>query len=496
MRQTLPPDRADELEAPDGESALGLDDTPAPSSDDEQARHAHERPAYARAAAPGPAHPDRPAPERSTARTWRRPPTWQPCCPASANGHGDEHPLTRWLLEGQPQQMNAPYEYEETAQHHPHPWWKVMCLTGVDYFSTLGYQPGIAALAAGALSPIATLILVLLTLFGALPIYRRVAEESPHGEGSIAMLERLLTWWKGKLFVLVPARLRGDRLHHHHHPLGRRRHGARPGEPVRRRRSCRASGSPITLVLIALLGAVFLKGFKEAIGIAVVLVGVYLVLNVVVIGVSAAADRRSTRRVVADWQHALFTQHGNPLMMVAIALLLLPEAGARAVRASRPAWRSCRWSRAIPSDTDERPAGRIRNTRKLLTTAAVIMSVFLIASSFVTTLLIPPAEFAAGRQGQRPRAGLPGARVSRRAVRHGLRRQHDPDPLVRRRLRDGRAAEHRAALPAALRHGAGLGARRRGRWCWSSRRSPSRSRSSSAPTSTRRAAPTPRACWC
>ncbi|MFD0381276.1 amino acid transporter, partial [Streptomyces sp. NPDC127112] len=292
-------------------------------------------------------------------------------------------PLRAWMLEGltdRPRQQS----HADTA-HEGRPWWRVMCLTGLDYFSTLGYQPGIAALAAGLLSPVATIVLVLLTLFGALPVYRRVAEESPHGEGSIAMLERLLSFWKGKLFVLT---LLGFAATDFLITITLSAADATAHMVENPHLTSTLNGHQvlITLILIALLGAVFLKGFSEAIGVAVVLVATYLALNAVVVAVGLW-QVITEPHLVADWSDALTTEHGNPFMMIAIALVVFPKlalglSGFETGVAVMP------HVQGAGDDTPGKPAGRIRGTKKLLTTAAVIMSVFLICSSFVTTLLI------------------------------------------------------------------------------------------------------------
>src|SRR4051794_10662928 len=186
-----------------------------------------------------------------------------------------------WLLAERIEQVEGPEAAESKERQQP--WWKVMCLTGVDYFSTLGYIPGIAALAAGVLSPIATVLIVLLTLLAMLPTYRRVAEESPHGQGSISMLERLLSFWPGKLTVLIllgflatdfmitiTLSASDAAVHMADNPL--------------MPESLRGQVVLITILLVSTLGGIFLKGFKEAINIAVVVVVAYLVLNLVVVG--------------------------------------------------------------------------------------------------------------------------------------------------------------------------------------------------------------------
>jgi len=150
----------------------------------------------------------------------------------------------------------------------------------------------------------------------------------------------------------------------------------------------------ITLVLLATLGAVFLKGFKEAIGIAVAVVGAYLLLNLVVVAVGLYECVVYPTNI-ADWRSKLFANCGNPLTMLGVSLLVFPRldlglSGFETGVSMMPLVRGDR------DDGPQRPAGRIRNTHKMLTVAAIIMSFYLITTSFVTAVLIPAAEFQPG----------------------------------------------------------------------------------------------------
>ena len=296
-----------------------------------------------------------------------------------------------------------------------------MCLTGVDYFSTLGYQPGIAFLAAGTLSPFATLVLVLLTLFGALPMYRRVAEESPHGDGSISMLERLLSRWKAKMFVLVllgfvatsfiitiTLSAADATAHIIENPF------------VEHNLQFLNHRILITLVLIGFLGAVFLKGFNEAIGLAVVIVVVFIALNIVTIGVGLYEIFWVRPEVFENWHDLIWTHpnvDGNVWMLVAMSLWFFPKlalglSGFETGVVVMPLVESGKEHKPVSIasihqttalaegelNEDEKVflAGRIHNGKKLLTFAALIMSFLLVGSSIITTMLIPPAEFQEG----------------------------------------------------------------------------------------------------
>lgn len=279
-----------------------------------------------------------------------------------------------------------------------------MCLCGVDYFSTLGYQPSIAFEGAGLLSPVATLILVMVTLLGALPVYYFVAGKTPDGVGSVGMIEQLFRGWAGKIVVLVligfaatdfvvtktlsaadaAAHLIGNPLYAQYSPAWMQ------GQVV------------VTMFLLVLLGALFMKGYNEVVGVATVLVIAYLSLSFVVIG-AGLYQLWATPSLLTHWSqevlkgqyHIAHAPIGGTGIWVALGLsaLIFPK-----LALGMSGFETGVLHIHLVKGTDEDPANeerRIANTRKLLITAAVIMSNFLLGSAIVTGTgtLIPVHEF-------------------------------------------------------------------------------------------------------
>ncbi|MBM3981267.1 MAG: amino acid transporter [Planctomycetes bacterium] len=290
--------------------------------------------------------------------------------------------------------------------HHQSFWLWVMCLTGVDYFSTLGYQPSIAYQNAGLLAPLATVVLVLVTLFGALPVYAYVAKKSFTGQGSIGMLAKLVSGWPGKVMVLVLLGFAATgfvitktlsaadaAVHLIENPNWPWKAG--PGEHPT------AEQIGVTMLLLMLLGATFMRGFREVIGIAVVIVAVYLTLNLIVLGygINYLIEHPEKwhqwldRLDRGDWHlaHSPLGAVAGVGGMIAVSLLLFPKL-ALGLSGFETGVAVAAHVRGRPDDDPQAPAGRIANLRKLLIVAAVTMSVYLLASSIVVSTLIEPAE--------------------------------------------------------------------------------------------------------
>jgi hypothetical protein len=319
--------------------------------------------------------------------------------------------LGRWLLGG-----GRLDEQGQAAKTHP--WYRVLWLTGVDYFSTLGYQPGIALLAAGLLSPLATVILVIVTVFGALPVYREVARRSFVGQGSIAMLENLLRGWSSKIFVLILLGFAAtdfvitmtlsaaDAARHaienpYLHPL--------VGDAHLR----------ITLGLLLLLAVVFFRGFSEAIELATLVTVPYLLLNVVVLA-RCVFEVLGHPELWSRWHRAVAAR-GDWSGLLLVSALIFPKL-ALGLSGFETGVSVMPLVTGSPADARAPvPEGRIRATRRLLEAAALIMSVLLLLSSAVSTLLIPEQVYRVGG----PAAGRALAYLAHRLLGDGFGTVYD-----------------------------------------------------------------------
>lgn len=313
-------------------------------------------------------------------------------------------------------------------------WWAILAVVGLDYWSTLGYQPSLAFQATGRLAPLATVVVVLVTLCAALPVYLYLAGRSPHGGGAAALVEDLVPGWRGKMLILVllgftatdfvftrtvSAAAAAEHLIHNPEPhwqsalngLGVALHdfGTKQENAVGRWLTAHGDQQlAVTLLLLvisSLLAIVFFRGFTRGIlRAAIVVVGIYMALNAVVIG-AGIAHLASQPELISDWWQRVWAgdwktagalhgpQSGAGLAFACLAAfpkLALGLSGFELTMIVMPL------IRGRDDDEPRYPRGRIRATRRLLVVAALVGSIALLSSSFVTSLLIPPGAYEPG----------------------------------------------------------------------------------------------------
>jgi hypothetical protein len=309
------------------------------------------------------------------------------------------------------------------------PWWIILCLVGLDYFSTISYLPSIALAQMHdlreyiptldiaqmrAIAPVAALGVVLVTVFGVLPVYLYVAGKSPHGKGGIGLLETRFTGWLGKLVMLIllgfvaadfvltrslstsdaAAHIEGNRYYQQHASWIFRTWlpGLAPWLGLTEQ-----VGLSV-LLMVAAFGLYFFlvnqlsKGF---LGAASGIVVAYILLNAIVLW-SSWSHIQEHPEVVAEWKQNLSGSTGDisgggsrviPMLLL-LALVTFP-AMAIGVSGFELTLATAPLIRGSSSDDPHYPARRIFNTRLMMVSAAVIMSVLVLASVYVVTLLLP-----------------------------------------------------------------------------------------------------------
>lgn len=322
----------------------------------------------------------------------------------------------------------APFHQQKNRPVYRTAWPWVLCVIGLDYLSTLAYQPSVAFGAAGRLAPLVTVLVAAVTVLLALPIYLYIARRSPHGGGSTALLERCLPGWYGKLLLLVllafgavdlvftrtfSAATAAEHITRSPDPawqntldeLTRRGEELRQSLSPETRRWTNGMWNRQTVVSLILLvigtatGLVFFNGYTRGfIRLAVFTVLVYLVLTLFVVG-SGGIYLVGHPHLVQNWWAEVLSGNwktvgpAQPISNwsdLALACLPLFPAAALGLSGFELTLMAMPLVRGKSTDTPEQPRGQIRNTQYLLIAAALSMSVYLLASTLITTVLIPP----------------------------------------------------------------------------------------------------------